>query len=325
MSFDGCKTVVTEGDTVILFLTVNQVYAITAEKKTKNKNGDLVPYVFQTPYGALKGEQLIGKEFGTKILLSKGWGYILQPTPELWTVALRHRTQIIYTPDISMITLQLELKPGSVVIESGTGSGSLSHALIRSVKPHGHLYTFDFHKERADIARQEFQDHGLQEYVTVYNRDVCCNGFDEALDGKVDAVFLDLPHPWLAIPHGVNSFKPEGGRLCSFSPCIEQVQKTCLKLREHHFQEIETLEVLQTQFSVQTRRLASLEMEYLKNPKEENDGDNKCEKQIVSTLTAIPPLSQPGHTGYLTFATMPPIWARSMKTIDDLDNDDNEN
>ena len=45
--------------------------------------------------------------------------YLLYPSPELWTVTLPHRTQILYTTDISLITLELDLKPGSVVIESG--------------------------------------------------------------------------------------------------------------------------------------------------------------------------------------------------------------
>lgn len=49
----------------------------------------------------------------------------------------------------------------------GTGSGSLTHALIRRVKPHGHVYTFDFHEQRAKIAKEEFEEHGIGEYVTV--------------------------------------------------------------------------------------------------------------------------------------------------------------
>ena len=83
----------------------------------------------------------------------KSWVAILHPTPELWTLTLPHRTQIIYSTDTAVITLALGLRPGSKVIESGTGSGALSHALARSVAPSGHLHTFEFHQQRADMAR----------------------------------------------------------------------------------------------------------------------------------------------------------------------------
>ncbi|XP_022921295.1 tRNA (adenine(58)-N(1))-methyltransferase catalytic subunit TRMT61A [Onthophagus taurus] len=335
MSFDGFKKVIEESDTVILYLTIHQVYAVKAEPKTKSKKGVLIENVFQTPYGALKCGDLIGKDYGSKITLSKGWGYVLQPTPELWTLTLPHRTQIIYTPDASMIVLQLELNPGSIVIESGTGSGSLSHALIRAVKPHGHLYTFDFHENRVNIAKDEFYDHGLQRYVTVQQRDVCTDGFGTDLDHKADAVFLDLPHPWLAIPHALNSLKETGGRICSFSPCIEQVQKACLKLKELGFQELQTVEVLQSQYNVQTKSLNMLNLEFLRDKKTDmiNDNDDTRNKDGMSfskTLTSIAPSKQAGHTGFLTFATLPPIWARNihLQIQDDNDNvmrDPNDN
>lgn len=140
---------------------------------------------------------------------------MLQPTPELWTQTLPHRTQIIYTPDISMILFQLEIKPGSLVIESGTGSGSLSHSFARAVKPHGHLHTFDFHEMRCDLARDEFRLHGIDKNVTVYHRDVCANGFSDELNGRVDAVFLDLPAPQLAVPHALKALK-ESGRTIAY-------------------------------------------------------------------------------------------------------------
>ncbi|KAJ9592137.1 hypothetical protein L9F63_001365 [Diploptera punctata] len=109
-----------------------------------------------------------------------------------------------------MIITQLEIKPGSVVIEAGTGSGSLSHALIRCIKPNGHLHTFDFHEHRVSVAKEEFASHGLAKYVTVQQRDVCQNGFGDELNGKADAVFLDLPHPWEAVPHALAAMKNTG-------------------------------------------------------------------------------------------------------------------
>lgn len=93
---------------------------------------------------------------------------------------------------------------------SGTGSGSLSHSLIQTIRPTGHLYTFDFHEQRAQIARDEFKSHGICDYVTVTHRDVCANGFGNELSHKADAVFLDLPHPWLTVDHAVDVLKESG-------------------------------------------------------------------------------------------------------------------
>lgn len=94
------------------------------------------------------------------------------------------------------------------VIEAGTGSGSLSHAIARTIAPTGHLHTFDFHEERAKLAQKEFTDHSLSDVITCRQRDVCENGFD--LIGVADAVFLDLPKPWLAIPFAYKALKQYG-------------------------------------------------------------------------------------------------------------------
>lgn len=103
--------------------------------------------------------------------------HLLRPTPELWTRVLPHRTQILYMPDIAFIMEMLQVGPGSVVIESGTGSGSFSHSIARAVAPNGHLHTFDFHAARSQQAQKEFLDHGLGSLVTATCRDVCVDGF----------------------------------------------------------------------------------------------------------------------------------------------------
>ena len=49
-------------------------------------------------------------------------------------------------------------------------------------------------------------------------------------------VFLDLPSPWDAIASSKKALKKgRVGRLCSFSPCMEQVIKTVETLKEHGF------------------------------------------------------------------------------------------
>lgn len=119
MSFNKRKETIDEGDTVVLYFSPNNKHSIKVVDKIKNKKGEMVEKVFQTTYGALKVISLVGTKYGSKVELSKGWGYVIQPTPDLWTLTLPHRTQIIYAPDISMIIFLLDLKPGSIVVETG--------------------------------------------------------------------------------------------------------------------------------------------------------------------------------------------------------------
>lgn len=109
MSFKEYKAFIEENDTVILYLGFENTHAIKIVKGQ----------TFQTKFGALRLSNLIGVRYGSRVECPKGYLYVLYPTPELWTQNLPHRTQILYSTDISLVTLQLDLKPGSVVVESG--------------------------------------------------------------------------------------------------------------------------------------------------------------------------------------------------------------
>ena len=74
----------------------------------------------------------------------------------------------------------------------------------------------------------------MRAVVSVGVRDVQGEGFPLQHHGQADAVFLDLPGPWHVVPSVHESLVPDG-RLCSFSPCIEQVQKTCEALSDRGF------------------------------------------------------------------------------------------
>ncbi len=115
-----------EGSKVILYLGYNNLHVIKVKLNE----------VYQTRFGALKHNDLIGKEYGSKIICAKGYVHALPIVPgernlvkidrifdriilELWTLALPHRTQILYMADISLILFELDIKPGSIVIEAG--------------------------------------------------------------------------------------------------------------------------------------------------------------------------------------------------------------
>ena len=73
---------------------------------------------------------------------------------------------------------RLNLKPGFKVVESGTGSGSLSASIIKAILPTGHLYTYEFNGNRVAGAKEDFEKLGFYpDLVTVTHRDVLGEGF----------------------------------------------------------------------------------------------------------------------------------------------------
>jgi tRNA (adenine57-N1/adenine58-N1)-methyltransferase len=208
---------------------------------------------------------------GSSTTTQGGFVYLLAPTPELWTIVLRHRTQILYLADISLVVSELELKPGSVVLEAGTGSGSLTHALARAVAPHGRVASFEFHPARAAEATDELKRHGLlPDIASVTLRDVEAEGFPGeenpaeggffVADSSADAVFLDLPGPWRVVPAAARVLRP-GGRFCGFSPCMEQVQRTAAALDARGFRDVRTVEVLLRAYDVHSVSTMAVEGE----------------------------------------------------------------
>eukprot|EP00971_Amphidinium_carterae_P145812 2889886-Amphidinium_carterae.1 len=47
-----------------------------------------------------------------------------------------------------------------VIVEAGTGSGSVSASFARAVRPGGHLHTFEFHEDRQLQAVEDFKRLG---------------------------------------------------------------------------------------------------------------------------------------------------------------------
>lgn len=213
------------------------------------------------------------------VAAASGFIHILQPTAELWTAGLPHRTQVVYTPDYSYILQRIRARPGTRLIEAGAGSGSFSHASARAVyngyppsdtHRKGKVYSFEFNKERYEKMQEEITEHGLEGIVQLTHRDVYNGGF--LVDGKspeAESVFLDLPAPWEALPH-LSRRKPATAKegeedtdkwvsplnpkksvyICTFSPCIEQVTKTVTTMRQLGWVDIDMIEVSNRKFNI---------------------------------------------------------------------------
>ncbi|EPS34602.1 hypothetical protein PDE_09566 [Penicillium oxalicum 114-2] len=213
---------------------------------------------------------------------SSGFLHLMYPTPESWTLSLPHRTQVVYTPDYSYILHRLRARPGGTVIEAGAGSGSFTHAAVRAVfngypteettgkkRRLGKVCSFEFHEQRATRVKEEITEHGLDGLVEVTHRDVYEGGFllgdpDTGRSPKASAIFLDLPAPWLALKHLVR--KPPSGAespldpnttayLCTFSPCLEQVERTIRVMRQLGWLNISMVEVNHRRIDVKRERI----------------------------------------------------------------------
>ncbi|KAK3986301.1 tRNA methyltransferase complex GCD14 subunit-domain-containing protein [Cladorrhinum sp. PSN332] len=209
---------------------------------------------------------------------SSGFIHVLPPTPEVWTSSLPHRTQVVYTPDYSYVLHRIRARPGSVLIEAGAGSGSFSHASVRAVyngypvegEKKGKVYSFEFHEQRYHKMKQELKEHHLDEIVHLTHRDVYNGGF--LVDGKspeAEAIFLDLPAPWEALPHlsrrnpkdpsdrtWVSPLNPKkSAHLCTFSPCIEQVTKTVSAMRRLGWVDIDMVEIANRKYHASRERV----------------------------------------------------------------------
>lgn len=236
-----------EGDLVVLYEGYNAMDQLTIRRGA----------TFNNRFGTFHHKDFIGKPFGSKIYShnKQTWIYALQLTTDLWNFATQTRTQIVDELDSSVVSLALDLYPGCIVVESGTGSGCMTLAMAKCISPSGQVYTYEYNATRATAAAEMFQKYvsrksivinlsyeyrlNVGHLITARCMDMCEPLPVDTVTGQpvafhdansVDAVFLDLPEPWLALDKALHILKPGRG-ICCYSPCIEQVKVLGLPLR----------------------------------------------------------------------------------------------
>ena len=193
-----------------------------------------------THLGMLNIADIIGKNYGDKIVSGLGTEfYLLEPTTWDKMMKVKRNTQIIYPKDAAIILQKTGLGEGMTVVESGTGSGSMTIALANAVKPGGRVYTYEKRDEFRKIAMKNVETAGLSDYVEFKAGDAR-DGFDER---DVDVAVIDLPSPWDGVGPAAKSLKG-GGRIASLSPTFNQIEENYKHLEDNGFIYLETVEVL---------------------------------------------------------------------------------
>ncbi len=210
----------------------------------------------QTHRGCLNHDDLLGYPLGREILSHLGYPFvILQPSTSDLINQLRRTTQIMYPKDIGYTLLKLSVAPGDRIIEAGTGSGALTLALARAVRPDGEIYSYEVRPDILNLARKNLEGLGLADCVRFKLRDIA-EGFDET---GVDALFLDVRKPWAYLGQAVAALK-ESGFFGAILPTTNQVADLVHSLEDQGtFGHIEVEEVLVRPYKAVPSRLRPMD------------------------------------------------------------------
>jgi tRNA (adenine57-N1/adenine58-N1)-methyltransferase len=204
---------------------------------------------FHTHLGPLPHDAIIGHEEGSIAETTLGHRFrVLRPGLADFVLKMPRGAQVVYPKDLGPILVEADIFPGARVLEAGTGSGSLTLALLRAVGPKGTVHTFDvredFHaKAVANIERFVGADPN---YGTLDARlgDV----YADVIDVEVDRVVFDLTEPWRALANVERWLRP-GGFFCSYLPTVPQVQNLVNALKSG-WAMVRTFETIQRGWTV---------------------------------------------------------------------------
>lgn len=227
------------GDLVLLVDRRGRRYLVTLE------DGQ----VFHSHHGTLEHDAIIGTQEGGEVESSMGRRMrVLRPTLAEFVVKMPRGAQVIYPKDVGAILVEADIFPGARVLEAGTGSGSLTLALMRAVGPKGTVHTFD--------VREDFQSKALRNVERFVGSDpnygtvqpAIADIYTDTIDVEVDRAVLDLTEPWRALPNIERCLRP-GGLLVVYMPTVPQVQNMVEALKDG-WAMVRTFETLQRGWNV---------------------------------------------------------------------------
>lgn len=206
---------------------------------------------FHTHVGTILHDQIIGLEPGSRIQSSTNHQLLVfSPTLDDFVEEMPHATQVIYPKDQGIILAYGDIFPGAKILEAGLGSGALTLSLLRAVGDKGKVITYEIKEEI--IAKAVASIESMNQSTN--NLEIKVQDIYEGIDEhNLDRIVLDLPSPWLVIPHAEKSLV-NGGLLVSFLPTIFQVFELHESLKAtKSFEMMESFEVLLRPWSIGNR------------------------------------------------------------------------
>jgi len=232
-----------EGDSVVLYDRRRRRYMITLRRGgTSDVRG-----------GRVAHDELLGRTEGGAVRSTRGERFlVLRPTLGEFVLEMPRGAQVIYPKDLGAIIVAADLFPGARVLEAGTGSGSLTMALVRAVGPEGRVVSYELREDFARVAERNITRYlGETRSLVLRRRDLADGVLPD--DAPVDRMVLDLPEPWRMVPHAEGALVP-GGVFLSYLPTVPQVMQTVETLRgAGTFGLLETVEVLMRPWNIDGR------------------------------------------------------------------------
>lgn len=227
---------ITSGEEVLLYLNERKSWVVKVEEGKK----------FHSHRGIVDLGGLVGKPYGSEVSTTLGAKLRAMPADYLDHLErIARQTQVIYPKDMAYIALMANVRSGSRVLECGTGSGALTSYLAGLVRPNGRVITYEVREEFQANARKNIEKLGLSDSVEFKLKDIL-TGMDET---DLDSIVLDMATPWLLMGASYGSLRA-GGRLVSFSPTINQVEKTVEEMRRVGFVGIKAVELIMRTYKV---------------------------------------------------------------------------
>ncbi len=203
--------------------------------------------------GVIDPNRFAGLAWGASIVAVGKTLALLRPTVADLHSTVRRKAQTIGAKDASRIVFELGVGAGDRVLESGIGSGATTMVLASAVGDTGKVVVQELREDFAEWASENLVHAGLKQRVDVFLGDLT-QGVAEGVAGPFDAVLLDQPEPWLALPN-LRPLLGPGARVCCFCPQVTQMEQAVRTLESLGFADVRAMELIERLWDVKDRRI----------------------------------------------------------------------